>query len=268
MMSLPRPLKNSPVVITGASSGIGEELAKQFAERGYPLILVARRVDKLEALAIHLHQTYQVEVSLRPCDLADREARTQFRLELEKMDVAILCNNAGFATFGRLHELDADREREETEVNAVAVQDLTLAVLPKMMQRKTGAILIVGSTSGHQPTPANATYAASKAFANSFAESLHSELSGTGVTCTLLAPGPTITGFNEVAGITKIDGVGGSFVWVTAERVAKEAIQGMNCNRRIVIPGFIAQAQTLGGRYTPRIILLPILKQVFSRLKA
>ncbi len=230
--------------------------------------MVARRVDKLEALAIHLRQTYQVEVSLRPCDLADREARTQFRLELEKMDVAILCNNAGFATFGRLHELDADREREETEVNAVAVQDLTLAVLPKMMQRQTGAILIVGSTSGHQPTPANATYAASKAFANSFAESLHSELSGTGVTCTLLAPGPTITGFNEVAGITKIDGVGGSFVWVTAERVAKEAIQGMNCNRRIVIPGFIAQAQTLGGRYTPRIILLPILKQVFSRLKA
>mgnify|MGYP001585579157 CR=1 FL=1 len=153
MMSLPRPLKNSPVVITGASSGIGEELAKQFAERGCPLILVARRVDKLEALAIHLRQTYQVDVSLRPCDLADREARTQFRLELEKMDVAILCNNAGFATFGRLHELDADREREETEVNAVAVQDLTLAVLPKMLQRKTGAILIVGSTSGHQPTP-------------------------------------------------------------------------------------------------------------------
>ena len=267
-MSVPRPLKNSPVVITGASSGIGEELAKQFAERGYPLILVARRVDKLELLATHLRQKYQVDVSLRPCDLANREARTQFRLELEKMDVAILCNNAGFATFGRLHELDADREREETEVNAVAVQDLTLAVLPKMLQRKTGAILIVGSTSGHQPTPANATYAASKAFANSFAESLHSELSGTGVTCTLLAPGPTITGFNEVAGITKIDGVGGSFVWVTAERVAKEAIQGMNCNRRIVIPGFIAQAQTLGGRYTPRVILLPILKQVFSRLKA
>ncbi|MFM6958128.1 MAG: SDR family NAD(P)-dependent oxidoreductase, partial [Acinetobacter sp.] len=248
--------------------GIGEELAKQFAARGYSLILVARRVDKLALLAANLRQEYQVEVNLRPCDLADRQERTKFRKELEKINVSILCNNAGFATFGRLQELDADREREETEVNAVAVQDLTLAVLPKMIQRKTGAILIVGSTSGHQPTPANATYAASKAFANSFAESLHSELSGTGVTCTLLAPGPTITGFNEVAGISKIDGVGGNFVWVTAERVAKEAIQGMACNRRIVIPGFIAQAQTLGGRYTPRIILLPILKQVFSRLKA
>lgn len=267
-MSLPHPLKESPVVITGASSGIGEELAKQFAARGYSLVLVARRVDKLEILATNLRQKYQVEVNLRPCDLADREARTQFRRELEKMDVAILCNNAGFATFGHLQALDAKREREQTELNAVAVQDLTLAVLPKMIQRKAGAILIVGSTSGHQPTPANATYAATKAFANSFAESLHSELRGTGVTCTLLAPGPTITGFNEVAGISKIDGVGGSWVWVTAERVAKEAILGMECNRRIVIPGLIAQAQTLGGRYTPRVILLPILKQVFSRLKA
>lgn len=267
-MSLAPPLKDSPVVITGASSGIGKELAKQFAARGYSLILVARRVDKLEFLATNLRQEYQVEVTLRPCDLADRDERTKFRKELEKLNISILCNNAGFATFGRLQELDADREREETEVNVVAVQDLTLAVLPNMIRRRSGAILIVGSTSGHQPTPANATYAATKAFANSFAESLHSELNGTGVTCTLLAPGPTITGFNEVAGISKIDGIGGSLVWVTADRVAKEAIQGMECNRRIVIPGLIAQAQTLGGRYTPRIILLPILKQVFSRLKA
>ncbi|OBY76116.1 MULTISPECIES: SDR family NAD(P)-dependent oxidoreductase [Acinetobacter] len=267
-MSLAPPLKDSPVVITGASSGIGEALAQQFAARGYSLILVARRVDKLEALASHLREKYQVEVTLRPCDLADRQDRTTFRKELEQINVAVLCNNAGFATFGRLHELDADREREQTEVNTVAVQDLTLAVLPKMIQRRTGAILIVGSTSGHQPTPANATYAASKAFANSFAESLHSELNGTGVSCTLLAPGPTKTGFNEVAGISKIDGIGGNLVWVSAERVAKEAIQGMACNRRIVIPGWLAQAQTLGGRYTPRIILLPILKQVFSRLKA
>lgn len=108
-------------MITGASSGIGEELAKQFAARGYSLILVARRIDKLELLATILRQKYQVEVSLRPCDLADRKQRTELRKELEKIDVSILCNNAGFATFGRLHELGADREREETEVNVVAV---------------------------------------------------------------------------------------------------------------------------------------------------
>lgn len=265
-MSLPSPSPQARAVITGASSGIGEELARQLAARGHSLILVARRVAKLEALAIELRHKHNVAVDLRPCDLSDRKARAQFRNELAQQEISILCNNAGFATFGRLQDLDADREREELELNAVAVQDLTLAVLPGMVSRASGAILIVGSTSGHQPTPSNATYAASKAFANSFAESLHSELRGSGVTCTLLAPGPTRTGFNEVAGISKVDGVGGSAVWVTAERVAREAINGMACNRRIVIPGLLAQAQTLGGRYTPRIVLLPILKQVFSRL--
>ena len=266
-MPLPSCRSSSPAVITGASSGIGEQLAAQLAARGYSLILVARRVDKLQALATRLQQQYQVKVTLRPCDLANHGARHQLIAELQQQDISILCNNAGFATFGRVHELDAAREREEVELNVVAVHDLTLAVLPGMVSRQSGAILIVGSTSGHQPTPANATYAATKAFANSFAESLHSELQGTGVTCTLLAPGPTKTGFTEVAGITKIDGAGGSLVWVTAERVAREAIEGMASNRRIVIPGFIAQVQTLGGRYTPRVILLPVLKQVFSRLK-
>jgi short-subunit dehydrogenase len=266
-MSLPSPHSHAPAVITGASSGIGEQLAIQLAARGYPLILVARRVEKLQALATQLQQQYQVQVTLRPCDLADHTARHQLIEELQHQHISILCNNAGFATFGLLHELDAAREREEVELNVVAVHDLTLAVLPGMISRKSGAILIVGSTSGHQPSPANATYAASKAFANSFAESLHSELQGTGVTCTLLAPGPTTTGFTEVAGITKIEGAGGRLVWVTPERVAREAIAGMASNRRIVIPGFIAQVQTLGGRYTPRVILLPVLKQVFSRLK-
>ncbi|MCG8612975.1 MAG: SDR family oxidoreductase [Pseudomonadales bacterium] len=265
-MSLPQPSDNARAVVTGASSGIGEALARQLASRGYSLILVARRVGKLEILAAELRHQYGVIVELYPCDLGDRAARHQFRDELAKREISILCNNAGFATFGKLKDLNPEREREELEVNAVAVQDLTLAVLPAMIQRQSGSILIVGSTSGHQPTPSNATYAASKAFANSFAESLHSELNGTGVTCTLLAPGPTRTGFTEVAGITKIDEIGGNTLWVSAERVANEAINGMDKNRRIVIPGLIAQMQTLGGRYTPRSLLLPILKQVFSRL--
>ncbi len=266
-MALPKVNQEFRVVITGASSGIGEELAKQFAQLGYSLVLVARRVDKLELLAQTLKKTYSVQVDLYPCDLANRDERSKFNDFLSSIKVSILCNNAGFATFGEIHTLDMAREREEVEVNAVAVHDLTLAVLPQMIERHAGAILIVGSTSGHQPTPANATYAATKAFANSFAESLHSELKGTGVSCTLLAPGPTRTGFTEVAGISKIDGIGGQLIWVSAERVAKEAIDGLRCNRRIVIPGLIAQVQTFGGRYTPRIILLPILKQVFSRLK-
>ena len=267
-MALPKANSDFRVVITGASSGIGEELAKQFAEMGYSLLLVARRVDKLEQLAHSLKQKHAVEVDLYPCDLADRQARSKLKAFLTTIQVSVLCNNAGFATFGALQELDPEREAEEVEVNAVTVHDLTIAVLPQMIARKSGAILIVGSTSGHQPTPANATYAATKAFANSFAESLHSELKGTGVSCTLLAPGPTCTEFTEIAGISKIEGVGGQLVWVSAERVAKQAIEGMRCNKRIVIPGLLAQVQTVGGRYTPRVILLPILKHVFSRLKS
>lgn len=265
-MSLPQPQSQARAVVTGASSGIGEELARQLAARGHSLILVARRVGKLEALAKELRAAHKVKVELRPCDLADRAARAQLREELAAQDISILCNNAGFATFGKLATLDAGREREELELNAVAVQDLTLAVLPGMIRRKAGAILVVGSTSGHQPTPSNATYAASKAFANSFAEALHSELRSSGVSCTLLAPGPTRTGFTEVAGISKIDSIGGNALWVSADCVARAGIEGMNRGKRIVIPGFVAQAQTVGGRYTPRAILLPILKQVFSRI--
>jgi len=265
-MSLPDPHPAARAVVTGASSGIGEQLARELAARGHSLILVARRVARLEALAQELRSRHQVRIELRPCDLADREARAQFRAELAAQEISILCNNAGFATFGKLKDLDPEREREQLELNAVAVQDLTLAVLPGMIRRKAGAILVVGSTSGHQPTPANASYAASKAFANSFAEALHCELRGSGVSCTLLAPGPTRTAFTAVAGIGRIDGIGGGAVWVSAASVARAGIEGMARGRRIVIPGIVAQAQTVGGRYMPRALLLPILKQVFSRL--
>lgn len=266
-MALPKINPEFRVVITGASSGIGEALAKQFAQLGYSLLLVARRVERLERLAQSLKHLHSVQVDLYPCDLADRHARNEFKHYLNTIHISILCNNAGFATFGALHQLDPVRETEEVELNAVAIHDLTLTVLPQMIQRQSGAILIVGSTSGHQPTPSNATYAATKAFANSFAESLHSELKATGVSCTLLAPGPTRTSFTEVAGIQKIEGIGGQLVWVSADHVAKQAINGMRCHKRVVIPGWIAQVQTFGGRYTPRVILLPILKHVFSRLK-
>lgn len=265
-MTLPSPSTSARAVVTGASSGIGEALVRQLAARGHSLILVARRVDKLEVLAAELRASCDVQVDLHPCDLSDHAARAAFRDELADKEISILCNNAGFASYGKLWDLDPDREREQAELNAMAVQDLTLAVLPGMLQRQSGAILIVGSTSGHQPGPGNATYAASKAFANSLAESLHSELQGTDVTCTLLAPGPTLTGFTDAAGIPDIGGAGGSLVWVSAERVARDAICGMERNRRIVVPGLVAQLQTLGGRYTPRAVLLPILKQVFTRL--
>ncbi len=265
-MPLPVPRASAQAVITGASSGIGEALARQLAARGHALMLVARRVARLEALAAELRQTHGVEVQLRPCDLADRSARAQLREELAQTEVSILCNNAGFATFGRLGALDADREREQLELNAVAVQDLTLAVLPGMLASRSGAILVVGSSAGHQPMPGNATYAASKAFANTFTEALHSELRGSGVSCTLLAPGPVKTEFAEAASIAHVDGIGGRLAWQDATRVAWLAIDGMERDRRIVVPGIAAQLGTLGGRHLPRALLLPVLKTVLARI--
>lgn len=265
-MSLPEPQSNARAVVTGASSGIGRQLARQLAARGHSLILVARRVDKLETLADELRKPHDIEVDLRPCDLADREARAQFRDELAATEISILCNNAGFATFGQLTESDPERECEELEVNSVAVQDLTLAVLPGMVERGSGAILIVGSTAGHQPLPRNATYSASKAFANTFSESLHSELQGSGVSCTLLAPGPVRTGFAEAANISEVDGLGGRFVWQDANTVAQLAVEGMARGKRLVVPGAMAHLATVGGRHTPRSVLLPMVKHVIGRI--
>lgn len=265
-MSLPAPTPTMPVVVTGASSGIGAALAEGLAQRGYSLILVARRVDRLDALADRLAELHSVHAEVRPVDLSDRNERDELCRELAERDVAALCNNAGFATYGALATANPARERQQVELNSVAVHDLTLAVLPGMLARGTGAILITGSTAGNQPGPNNATYAASKAFANTLAESLHSELAGTGVTCTLLAPGPVRTEYAEVAEAPGLDRLVPGPLWVSAEQAAAQAIAGMVTGRRRVVPGVFAKVQTLGGRYTPRGLVAPILRTVYRKV--
>ena len=266
-MSIPMAAPRSRAVVTGASSGIGEALAEQLAARGHSLIVVARRADLLDALAERLEREHDVRVEVRACDLADRNARAALTTELAARDITVLCNNAGFATYGRLATLDPAREGMQVELNVTAVHDLMLAVLPGMLERRTGAILITGSTAGNQPGPANATYAASKAFANTFAESLHGELRGTGVSCTLLAPGPVRTEFGEVAELSKLDALLPGPLWVSAERAAELAIAGMEKGKRRVVPGAFAKAQTVSGQYTPRAIVTPILGAVYGKLK-
>ncbi|WP_409185933.1 SDR family NAD(P)-dependent oxidoreductase [Amycolatopsis sp. VS8301801F10] len=266
-MSLPPPTPRTRAVITGASSGIGEALAESLARRGHALVLVARREGRLKALAEKLSESCRVEVEVRARDLADRGERAELAAELAERDVSVLCNNAGFATYGLLSALDPAREREQLELNATAVQDLTLAVLPGMLERKAGGILITGSTAGNQPSPRNATYAASKAFANTFAESLHAELKGTGVGCTLLAPGPVRTEFTAVADAPGVDKLVPGPLWVTAERAAELAVEGLAQNKRRVVPGAFAKVQTLGGLYGPRGLAGPILRTVYKKVK-
>ncbi|MFK0251474.1 SDR family NAD(P)-dependent oxidoreductase [Amycolatopsis azurea] len=265
-MSLPPPTPRNRAVVTGASSGIGAALAGQLASRGYGLILVARRKERLNELAGSLSARHHVEAEVYPCDLGDRDARAGLAGELGTRDIAVLCNNAGFATYGALSTLDHDRERLQVELDVAAVHDLTLAALPGMLARKAGAILITGSTAGNQPGPHNTTYAASKAFANTFAESLHAELAGTGVGCMLLAPGPVRTEFTRIADVPAVDRLVPGPLWVSAESAAQRAVDGMAKGKRRVVPGPFAKVQTLSGLHGPRGISGRVLRAVYRRV--
>ena len=161
-MSLPEPKPNAWALVTGASSGIGVELARGLARRGHSVILVARRTDRLETLAAELRE-FGVEVRVESADLADAEARARLLATLAELDVSVLCNNAGLGSVGDVVSLDAGSELNQVAVNVTAVAELTYALLPRMVSRGSGAILMVGSTAGYQPMPGQTTYAATKA---------------------------------------------------------------------------------------------------------
>ncbi|MEU1283603.1 SDR family oxidoreductase [Kitasatospora sp. NPDC005856] len=265
-LSLPPTTEGGCAVVTGASSGIGTALAERLAARGYPLVVVARREDRLRALAERLTARHGVPVEVEAVDLGDRGGRRELAERLAEREVAVLCANAGFATYGELARLDAEREHLQVEVNVTAVHELTLAVLPGMVRRRRGAILITGSTAGNQPGPLNATYAASKAFANTFAESLHAELRGTGVSCTLLAPGPVRTEFAQVAELSKVDAVLPKRLSVSCERTADLALAALERGEGRVVPGLFAKLLATGGRHAPRALLGPLLRTAYRRV--
>jgi len=252
--------------VTGASSGIGEALATDLASRGHSLILVARRGEVMESLAGTLRDKHGVEVDVRACDLSDRDARATLVTELSGREISVLCNNAGIATFGPVAELDPAYERAQVELNAVAVHDLTLAVLPGMLERKSGAILMVGSAAGNMPIPHNATYAASKAFVNTFSESLRGELKGTGVNVTLLAPGPVRTEEPDPAEASIVDKLVPDFLWISSEYTAKVSLDGLADNKMRVVPGIISKAMSVAGQYSPRAVVAPIVGTFYRKL--
>ncbi|WP_330232581.1 mycolate reductase [Nocardia sp. NBC_00508] len=265
-MSLPSPTSENRAVVTGASSGIGTALAAELAARGYSLILIARREELLTELAQRLTLAHGVTAEVRPVDLADRAQRGVLAEELAARDIAILCNNAGIATFGAVADLDPDYERAQMELNAVAVHDLTLAVLPGMIARGGGGILISGSAAGNMPIPNNATYAASKAFANTFAESLRGELKGSGVHVTLLAPGPVRTEAPDPADASIVDRMVPDFMWVSSESTAKVSIEALARNKMRVVPGLISKGMSVAGQYGPRALTAPIAGVFYRKL--
>jgi short-subunit dehydrogenase len=267
-MSLPAPAFDTTVLVTGASSGIGAELARQLAALGHDLVLVARREERLEALADEVRRQHGVAALVTPTDLGKAAPRKRLieAVRGSGKTVVGLCNDAGFGTYGRLHELDPRREGEMLAVNAVAVHELTLAFVPAMIERGAGAILNVASIAAFQPLPNMATYAATKAFVQTFSEALHGELAGTGVSCTTLAPGPSSTEFGMVAGTNGSESVLPGRVTLPPEEIAAAGVRGMLRGRRSVIPGAASKALAAGGRFAPRGMLLPAaLKAVDGR---
>ncbi|MFD5556925.1 SDR family NAD(P)-dependent oxidoreductase [Streptomyces sp. NPDC127068] len=254
-------------VVTGASSGIGAWLARGLAARGHPVWVVARRGDALDELAAELTDRTGVDVRVSVRDLADPVARDALCEELAAEPVAVLCANAGFPVCGPVTDNDAAREAACVEVNAVALHALTLAVLPGMTARGRGRILVSGSTAGYQPVPTAATYAATKAFANTFAESLHAELRGTGVSCTLLAPGPVRTDFYRVGGVPGLTDQK-LLAWQSPQYVAEAGLRAMERGRRLSVPGPVAKAQYVVGRHLPRTVLAATLRgTILPRLR-
>ena len=254
--------------MTGASSGIGAELARGLAARGHHLTLVARREQRLADLASEIEGSFGGKADVESSDLADPEERRALitRLRRRKRRVAALVNNAGFGTYGTFWEIDGEREREEVRLNVEALHDLTVAFLPDMVSRGSGAVINVGSTAGFQPLPRNTTYAATKAFVNSFSEALHSELAGTGVSCTVVCPGPVATEFQEASGIGHLSDTGPGFVWASAEEVARQTLEAADSGKRSVLPGPAAKVMWGFGRYSPRTVLLPTMRRFGSRI--
>ena len=253
--------------MTGASAGIGSEIARLLSARGHNLVIVARREERLVALAEKLSEEHGVRVETVACDLGEAVSRARIpgRVEDLGLDVEILVNNAGFATGGPFYEADLDRELEQVRVLVEAVVYLTRVFSPGMVERGRGGILNVASTAGMQPMPYSAGYSAAKAYMLTFSEALHQELRGHGVTVTVLAPGPVETDFWQIAG-WEVQG-GKSFeravpgTLITPQQAARAGIQGLERGERVVVPGLPIRAAMLASRYIPHAVKLPALER-------
>jgi short-subunit dehydrogenase len=235
-------------LITGASAGLGAEFARQCAARGEPLVLVARRRDRLEALAAELGGVAHLVVA----DLAREGAAASLlaELEAEGLSVGTLINNAGFGLAGKFADRPLARLSEMIDLNVRTLVELCHLVLPAMRARGEGAICNVASTAAFQPGPNMAVYYASKAFVLSFTEALHHELKGTGIRVSALCPGPTATEFGEVA----LASTSSSLRLVTADArsVVRAGLRGLDRNEAVVIPGWTNKMTANLSRFLPR----------------
>jgi uncharacterized protein len=271
LMPLPIPAEHTTALVTGSSSGIGAEIARDLAKRGHGVTLVARREDRLRALADELAEKYHVRAEVMVADLTDAESRLALREEIggRGLTVDILVNNAGFTTMGPVHRSDRQAELAMVRTNIEAVVDLCTLFLPDMVSHHRGAVLNTASTAAFQPLPGQAVYGASKSFVLSYGRALGAELKGTGVTVTTLCPGPVETGFAEASGLTDEEASDSlpKFMWVPAAQVAQAAVAALAAGRPVVIPGPANRAGAVAAHLIPTSWILPILARQHPALK-
>jgi uncharacterized protein len=264
---LPPPTKGSAVVVTGASSGIGEEFAREFARRGYQLVLIARRADRLRAIA----ETLSGGTHVLPVDLSSPADRATLPDQVAALGLVpdILVNNAGMSNLGPVATSDPEAELRLIEVDVSAVVDLCSRFVPGMVDRGRGAVLNVASVGAFGPVPGQATYGAAKAFVLSYTDAMRQELQGTGVTAATLCPGPVRTGFGEGMGIPDEEAEKSlpKFLWKDAAAVAKAGVDGLASGKRVIVPGAPNRVASMINHHLPRRLLLPMVARNHPGLK-
>jgi short-subunit dehydrogenase len=258
MTSPTRPL----ALVTGASRGIGADLARELARDGHDLVLSARTPAPMQALAAEL-EAYGATTIVVSADLSKPGAAAELAGEIEArgLSVDVLVNNAGLGALGRFDQIDPGRTSEMLQVNIVALTELTRLLLPGMVARRRGKVMLVASTASFQPGPGMAAYFASKAYVLSLGEALAYELRATGVTVTTLCPGATATEFFRVAGAND----SASRPMMSAAAVARIGYRALKAGRRVVIAGTLNNILAAGARMAPHSITLPAASALMSR---
>ncbi len=262
-LRLDPPGAGQTALVTGASSGIGAAIARSLAVRGFDLVLVARRADRLQALATELSSTCSVAVDVIAADLADNHAghdgceRVISGLANRRIDVVV--NNAGAGWIGRFADAPAARQLEIIDVNCRALIALTRAFLPPMIERQRGHVVQIASIAGFMPGPLSSTYYASKAFVVSHSEALRHELRGTGVDITLVCPGPVATEFQRSSGVT---GSMGGAVAMSDVDVAEASVEAMLAGRFLVVPGAANAGLVAVSRFLPRRLMAALVDRL------
>lgn len=250
--------KRETVLITGASSGIGYELAHVFAQNNYNLILVARRIDKLNEMKKYFNDNYKIYVEVIEKDLSKPRAAEDVFYKIKDLgfDIDVLVNNAGVGHCGLFHEIELEKHRETIQLNIIALTELTKLVTTDMVTRRKGSILNIASTGAYQPGPLISVYYATKAYVLSFSEALYNELKPYNIKVTALCPGTTNTEFAKNSGKGELKNA------MSARTVAEIGYRTLMKGKRVEVPGILNKVLVSMSKITPRRILASIVRSI------